>query len=144
MEYFILFNQLFVTFYYKVYIFLLSINFVVFNYIHSSDDKRIAPWQGQHTNMTNMTQAKRGSIGAVASSWTVTGRQMLGIGWANQAESASNELTAGVGLYKSHHTWVEASWQASPRSTHPAMPPYGPSPQHAIFTSSNPECCRED
>lgn len=54
--------------------------------------------------MTNMTQTKRGSIGAVASSLTVTGRQMLGIGWPNQAESASNELTAGVGLYKSHHT----------------------------------------
>ena len=59
-------------------------------------------------------------------------------GWPDQAESASKELTAGVGLYKSHQTKLEAWSQAISWERQPIIAPYVPAPQQAFLTSSNP------
>lgn len=77
-------------------------------------------------------------FGEKSSSLTVMGRQIAVSGWPDQAESASNELTAGVGLYRSHHTRVEGWAQAMSAVRHPLSPPYFPSPQHAFLVSSSP------
>lgn len=73
-----------------------------------------------------------------SNSWMVVGRQMRERGEPAQAESASKELTAFVGLYKSHHTWLVSCSHAVSFERHPIAAPYIPKPQHAFFTSSNP------
>ncbi len=59
-------------------------------------------------------------------------------GRPDQAESESKELTAGVGLYMSHHTKLEAWSQAISWERHPIIAPYMPAPQQAFLTSLNP------
>lgn len=73
-----------------------------------------------------------------SNSWMVVGRQMRERGEPDQAESASKELTAFVGLYKSHHTWLVSCSHAVSFERHPIAAPYFPNPQQALFTSSNP------
>lgn len=87
------------------------------------------------------TEREREGVGAFyAEEWssccTVTGLQMEDTGRPDQVELANRELMAGVGLFTSHQTCVEASPHAISVER---QPPYVPTPQHAFFTSSIPK-----